>query len=508
MNSISYPKLSVLLPVYNGEKFLREVVESILNQSFPDFELIAIDDGSSDGTWGILHGFALEDSRIRLLRNDENLGLSETLDRGFKECRGEYFIRHDSDDVSVPHRFERQIEFLNKNPKIGAVGSMTEYIDADGHFLGKQHQAWSCEEVRAHLLMINCFCTTSVMIRKNLIPKAGGLTSVSKWAEDYEFFDRLSQITSMTVLPEVLVHYRLWENYFTKIHRREQMEDAFQISLRAVRCRLGNPNFTEAAYRRFWYAYFEQEGLIEDEKTYLKPGDIHKLRSFFELIRSDISLKKVWGHLLPLETPAHQHDSERPRVYHLASDYPVASWGTALIYQWVRLARRNGFEAFILHARRPFKIPWLNIEDIPICYADDPDFILRPDDILIVPEILIEEELVLQARCRKVVHIQNVFFISLSGEEPPDYAGLGYEAVLSTLPHVEEVVQKYYAGIPVYDIPPHVAPYFYLYPEDVKNIKRKKQILLYPKKDSLDYDTFKKMLRRALSKINSTPRDC
>ncbi len=497
-----HPKISVLVPVYNGERFLAEALESVLNQSFRDFELIAIDDGSSDRTWEILHDFAFKDKRVRIFQNDENLGLSKTLTSGFAKCSGDYFVRHDGDDISLPDRFERQVKFLDQNPSIGAVGTMTEYIGQDGIFLGKGHQAWSWKEIQAHLLIINCFCNSSMMMRCELVKKAGGLSSPSKWAEDYEFLERFSHISEMAVLPEILFHYRFWENYFTRIHRKEQMSDAFQISLRAIRRRLGNPNFGEAAYRRFWYSYFEQEGLINDEKTQLELGDSHKLRPLWEFLSKDETFRKVWGHAFDIQPVQFQNGAQR--IYYLCSDYSTPSWGSGLLYHHVALLRKLGFEAFILHDKSPFRLKWLDTE-VPIQYIDSPDFSLAPEDILIVPEVNVNDSFAVQAECRKIAFIQGSFLITANLEEPPDYAGSGYEAMMKILPHAEIILKKYFGGIPVHVIPPFVAPYFFLYPEDVEKIPRKNQILLYSKKDSQDYGIFKKMLLRELSKINMDP---
>ena len=108
------PKVSVLMSVYNGEKYLREAVESILNQTFRDFEFIIIDDGSTDSTNEIIRSYS--DCRIRLLENEENIGLTKSLNKGIDQCRGEYIARMDGDDVSLQQRFSKQLEYLINNP--------------------------------------------------------------------------------------------------------------------------------------------------------------------------------------------------------------------------------------------------------------------------------------------------------------------------------------------------------------------------------------------------------
>src|SRR4051812_30773328 len=124
------PKISVVMPVLNGEKYLREATESILNQTFKDFEFIIINDGSTDRTEEIIQSFA--DPRIVYIKNEKNVGLSRVFNQGIRAAQGTYIARMDADDISLLHRFEKELEYLENNPKIDIVGSAMMIIDAEG----------------------------------------------------------------------------------------------------------------------------------------------------------------------------------------------------------------------------------------------------------------------------------------------------------------------------------------------------------------------------------------
>ncbi len=125
------PLVSVVMSVYNGERFLREAIESILSQTFRDFEFIIVNDGSTDGTAGILNSYALSDSRVRVFEQ-ENMGQCASDNRGCSLARGKYIARMDSDDVSMRDRLERQIAFLENHEKVGLLGGAVEIIDDRG----------------------------------------------------------------------------------------------------------------------------------------------------------------------------------------------------------------------------------------------------------------------------------------------------------------------------------------------------------------------------------------
>ena len=147
---IRNPKISVLMPVYNGEQFLKEAINSILNQSFKNFEFIIINDGSGDKTEEIINSF--KDGRIKYIENKKNIGLTKSLNIGIKEARGKYLSRMDADDIGLIKKLEIQYNFLENNTNIGIVGSAMFIIDDNGKVIGK-----SRKPVEHYLIKWRCF---------------------------------------------------------------------------------------------------------------------------------------------------------------------------------------------------------------------------------------------------------------------------------------------------------------------------------------------------------------
>ncbi|MBX0331704.1 glycosyltransferase [Pontibacter sp. HSC-14F20] len=200
------PKVSVVMPVYNGEAYLREAVDSILHQTFPDFELLIINDGSTDGTLAILDQLS-EDERVRVLHNDGNQGLTYTRNRGLASSRGAYIAMLDSDDVAHPQRLAKQVAFLNANPDFAMVGSYIDLITPEGQFIRTQCYPTEPECIPSLLLFQNNFAQSSVMLRRSAIP-AEGYRNDFPPSEDYDFWVRIASTHKVANLAERLVDYR------------------------------------------------------------------------------------------------------------------------------------------------------------------------------------------------------------------------------------------------------------------------------------------------------------
>jgi glycosyltransferase involved in cell wall biosynthesis len=207
--STAPPLVSVVMPVYNGERFLAEAVESILGQTLTSFELIAIDDGSTDGSRRILERF--RDPRVRVLENERNLGGARSANRAITEARSVYVARMDQDDVSLPHRLERQVEFLAHHPEIAVVGTWAEIVDEEGRVLGHRRFATRSGDVRRALLRFCALVHSSVMFRRAPVVAAGGYGTgaLGRSCRDYELWLRLSETVRIANIPEVLVKYRV-----------------------------------------------------------------------------------------------------------------------------------------------------------------------------------------------------------------------------------------------------------------------------------------------------------
>jgi glycosyltransferase involved in cell wall biosynthesis len=233
---MSTPAISVVMSVYNGAKFLGQAVDSILNQSYRDFEFLIIDDGSEDRSSEILEGFRQKDSRIRILRQ-ENRGLIESLNRGCELARGLYIARMDADDVAGKKRLELQVAFLMEHPQIGLLGGAVNIIDVEGRILRSTSNPCSDAEIREALPNDCPFWHPTVMMRKDIFEAAGGYRKVVVHAEDYDLWLRISEVCEMANLRDVLVSYRLHSNQVTTQQCRQMVISSLMARSAAVRRR-------------------------------------------------------------------------------------------------------------------------------------------------------------------------------------------------------------------------------------------------------------------------------
>lgn len=203
------PLISVVMPTYNSERFLGEAIESILNQTFGDFEFVIVADKSSDRSDIILDYYAKRDNRIKIFMG-ENLGLISSLNKGCKLAKGKYIARMDSDDISLPRRLERQVQYLEKHPEIGVLGTGIRYVDEAGR-LGKYvYNPMNPKLVKFYLHMENCFVHPSIMMRRDVVEGLGFYNTDAIDAEDYDLWSRATYVTQVSNLHEALLEYRVW----------------------------------------------------------------------------------------------------------------------------------------------------------------------------------------------------------------------------------------------------------------------------------------------------------
>ncbi len=201
------PRVTVFVPVYNAEKFIADTVASVLRQTFTDFELLVIDDGSTDQSIKILESF--HDQRIRIERNGKNRGRPFTRNKGLMQARGEYLSVLDSDDLCEPDRLARQVEFLDTHPNIAAVGSWAKYVDENGNVAFICKPPAESDEIRRKIFQANCFIHSSVTFRRQALIEIGGYNLEYLQAQDYELFLRLSARHDLANISEPLVQYRV-----------------------------------------------------------------------------------------------------------------------------------------------------------------------------------------------------------------------------------------------------------------------------------------------------------
>jgi glycosyltransferase involved in cell wall biosynthesis len=225
------------MSVYNGERYLRESVESILKQTFADFEFIITDDGSRDATWDILNGY--DDPRVLLMRNPKNIGLTHSLNKGLVLARGEYVARIDADDVSFPQRLEMQVDFLERHTHIGVLGTAVQFIDSSGNPAKVQRFPEQHNAIRWSLCFYNPIPHPSVMARRQLMEQASGYRPDLKTAQDYDLWQRLSSVTRLANLPDVLLYLRKHDASVTQLRLTEQCENSMGASRRMIAQILG-----------------------------------------------------------------------------------------------------------------------------------------------------------------------------------------------------------------------------------------------------------------------------
>lgn len=208
-DSPSAPEMTVLLPVYNGARHLRASIDSVLAQTFGAFELLVVDDGSTDETSAVLASYA--DRRLRVIRHERNRGLSAALNRGLEEARGQLVARQDADDLSDASRLARQRAFLETHPTVALVGSQAAAIDDDGRPLKPVDRSLDAVSIRWYGLFDNPFIHTSVMFRRRVVwEELGGFDAAcDPYSQDYALWMRVMRGHDVANLPERLVTYRV-----------------------------------------------------------------------------------------------------------------------------------------------------------------------------------------------------------------------------------------------------------------------------------------------------------
>lgn len=229
------PSVSVIMSVYNGERYLRAAIDSVLTQTFTDYELIVIDDASTDRSTAILAEYAARDARLVLLRNETNLGLTKSLNIGLQAARGWYIARQDADDISLPSRFSRQVQYLDEHRETQLLGTQCIYIDAHGTRIGETRHPISDITIRWCFLADNAIAHPSAMFRRALIEHTGLYYDTSlRYAQDYDLWVRMAEHGGVANLDEPLIQYRIHPASISLQRRQEQQAIANQIATRQL----------------------------------------------------------------------------------------------------------------------------------------------------------------------------------------------------------------------------------------------------------------------------------
>jgi glycosyltransferase involved in cell wall biosynthesis len=227
----STPLVSVVMPVYNAEKYLPQTIESILNQSYKNFEFIIIDDCSTDKSWEIIQRYAKRDKRIKGFKNKKNLGhkLSLQLAKKYINKKSEFIARMDADDVADLSRLEKQINFLVNNSDYVIVGSNLIVIDENNKVLGKRLYPINDSEIRKTMFFKNPFAHPTVLIKKEPFFQIGFYKSDFYYAEDYYCWYKLLQLGKGHNLKEFLLKYRIHSSQVKSKSLKKQLNETIKI---------------------------------------------------------------------------------------------------------------------------------------------------------------------------------------------------------------------------------------------------------------------------------------
>ena len=234
------------MSVYNGEQFLAESVQSILDQSFADFEFIIIDDGSTDSTALMLKEFANRDSRVRIF-SQENRGRVDSLNRASAMSRCKYLARMDADDVAVRDRLLWQVQFMENHPEVGVVGGYVDYINEVGNVVGTRHLPTTNGEIQAALLTDCVLVHPAVLIRKDAFFSAGGYRKAVLEAEDYDLWLRIADRFQLANVSRVVLKYRHHSHQVSVQHCRAQALSAVTARAATLARRGGKADPLESA---------------------------------------------------------------------------------------------------------------------------------------------------------------------------------------------------------------------------------------------------------------------
>lgn len=241
------PTLSVILPIYNGLPYLEEAINSVLSQSFRDFEFLIINDGSSDGSALIVDKF--DDPRIHFFQQ-QNQGLAATLNRGIALAKGKYIARQDQDDVCFPQRFQKQIAFLDANPDVAMVGTSAEIWVGNERTHRVLAHPTDDASLKLGLLFDNYFVHSSIVIRRDVLKETGGYSEDKSRQppEDYELWSRVIRAYKVANLPEVLMAYREVPNSMSRVGKSPFLRNLIKISTEniawAADCAADSPEVT------------------------------------------------------------------------------------------------------------------------------------------------------------------------------------------------------------------------------------------------------------------------
>lgn len=226
------PKITVLMSVHNGERYLNDAMDSILNQTFTDFEFLIINDGSTDRTSEILQSY--HDPRIKIINNEKNIGLTKSLNKGLNIAVGEYIARMDADDISMPNRLNMQYSCMIDNPDLAICASSYEQIDENGSTIHIVRGYLGYEQLYYFLTFANWLAHSSIMFNRNTALQVNGYDDKLIRAQDYDLWYRISRVGKVIQIGEVLLKLRIHQENISSKYRNSQKYIANSVAIRNI----------------------------------------------------------------------------------------------------------------------------------------------------------------------------------------------------------------------------------------------------------------------------------
>jgi glycosyltransferase involved in cell wall biosynthesis len=249
MSSTDGPVVSIFIPVFNGETYLSGTLDSLLHQTFKRFEIIIVNDGSTDSTLQISKEYQVKDTRIRVVTHEVRRGLSAARNTGWRSASSlsKYLMNHDSDDISLPTKLEEEVNILERHPEVGAVGCFCRYIDAQGKDIGFPPLEWMPHKIKRSFGVFNSLAISATLVRRKVFDIVGDFGEEFGGCDDYDFWSRmLQQNFHAANIPAFLHHIRKHEASYSHVYAQEM-----SVAERVIQKQY-NRAMNISAYQRFW----------------------------------------------------------------------------------------------------------------------------------------------------------------------------------------------------------------------------------------------------------------
>jgi glycosyltransferase involved in cell wall biosynthesis len=334
---LASPEISVIMPVYNSGLYLKQAIDSILNQSFRDFELFVIDDASTDNSISIIRSY--DDKRIKLIEKPKNTGYTDSLNLTIPLVKGRYIARMDSDDIALPVRFERQFQFMENNPDVLVVGTAYKVIDSD--FIC--HPPVGCEQAKLTALMDVPVAHPTVLMRNEIFSTHGlRYNKHFEPTEDYDLWTRVLEYGKIDNLPDILLHYRHHAAQESKTKVDRVLKGLFEIRLKQISCLI---SFEHKNYD----PSFVMKVLAKDEIE-MVPGVLLRVMNLIQDLYAGNERKKIYERFLFSD-----YLNKCWLHYARMGKYDAASYFKVLLSANQHRVTRLGFPLSLHYAKQPLK---------------------------------------------------------------------------------------------------------------------------------------------------------